>query len=146
MARRLSQDEKEFWGYILREGHAGFFNMGIPAGEGSSSEAVSPEPERYSGRISTRIAPHIHAQAAKLAEEQGISLNQYINDAIVAMNNYLLGIQRTVPVVVRAMDDYEKKVGGRSARSAGSGTMTITVPGDARVHATKGKKGDRKWS
>lgn len=116
-----------FWGGLLQAGYAGFFGMEDPDGEISSSNDNIPEAKAYNGRITTRIAPHVHAQAAKLAKEQGISLNQYINDAIIAMNYQLLGIQRTVPVMVRAMDDYEAKLGGRSAQSHNSGTMTITV-------------------
>ena len=135
-----SPDSEAFWGYMLRDGHAGFFGMEEADGEVSSSQAAAPEPGSYSGRITTRIAPHIHAQAVKLAAAQGISLNQYINDAIVAMNYQLLGIQRTVPVVVQAMDDYEKKLGSRPARN--TGTMTITVPkgsGPVRIYSKKGK-------
>lgn len=142
--RDFPQGDGAYWGYLLREGYAGFFGMEPPDGAISSSEADPSEPGSYSGRITTRIAPHVHAQAAKLAEAQGISLNQYINDAIIAMNYQLLGIQRTVPVLVRAMDDYESKV-SRPAQSTGSGTVTITVPrggGSLHIHSTK-EKGDR---
>lgn len=138
--REFSPDSEAFWGYMLRNGYGGFFGMEEADGEVSSSQATVSEPESYSGRITTRIAPHVHAQAAKLATAQGISLNQYINDAIIAMNYQLLGIQRTVPVVVQAMDDYEKKLGSRSVRS--DGAMTITVPkstGSLRVYPKKGK-------
>ena len=40
----------------------------------------------YSGKMTLRIAPHVHRKAAQLAKQEGISLNQYINDAIVSMN------------------------------------------------------------
>lgn len=43
-------------------------------------------PLKYSGKISLRLSRQTHAQAAKAAEEQGISLNQYINEAIIARN------------------------------------------------------------
>lgn len=43
-------------------------------------------PESYSGKISLRISPFTHEESSILAKEQGISLNQYFNDAIVAYN------------------------------------------------------------
>lgn len=43
-------------------------------------------PTTYSGKFTVRIAPKLHEEASKCAEKQGISLNQYVNDAIVAQN------------------------------------------------------------
>lgn len=40
----------------------------------------------YSGKLTLRIAPYVHQEAAELAKKQGVSLNQYINDAVVAQN------------------------------------------------------------
>lgn len=49
-----------------------------------------PEPtiekSNYSGKFMTRISTQVHKEAAEKAKEQGISLNQYVNDAIVAWN------------------------------------------------------------
>ena len=42
--------------------------------------------EEYSGKMTLRLAPYGHWQAAKLAEKEGISLNQYINNAVVSQN------------------------------------------------------------
>lgn len=42
--------------------------------------------ENYSGKMTLRIAPSVHMEAAMLAMREGISLNQYINDAIVNSN------------------------------------------------------------
>lgn len=67
--------------------------------------AEPQEPARYSGKITTRVSPHIHRQAAMLAAEQGISLNQYISDAIVALNNQLIGIKSAAPAVEQVVDD-----------------------------------------
>lgn len=82
----------------------------------------APEP-RYSGKITTRIAPHVHEQAAKLAEEQGISLNQYINDAIVALNSQLLGIRHVAPEIMQAAGDLRRQV---AARPSEAGTISGT--------------------
>lgn len=67
--------------------------------------AEPQEQVRYSGKITTRVSPHVHRQAAMLAAEQGISLNQYISDAIVALNNQLIGIKSAAPEVEQAVDE-----------------------------------------
>lgn len=41
---------------------------------------------RYSGKISLRLAPSEHRKAVIRAKIEGISLNQYLCDAIVARN------------------------------------------------------------
>lgn len=146
--KRPPRESDLLWGDLLQEGYAGLFGIEEPDSEVSRSSGDIPEEKVYNGRITTRIAPHVHAQAAKLAKEQGISLNQYISDAIVAMNYQLMGIQRTVPVVVQAMDDYEAKLGGRSAQSRSSGTVTITVspgPHSKRNLSVKGREG-KPWT
>ncbi len=98
----------------------------------ASLSAFLPE-ARYSGKITTRIAPHIHEQAAKLAEEQGISLNQYINDAIVALNNQLLGVKRAAPALTTTVEKLCQKLQEQPSRSATqsgtiSGTFCYTLP------------------
>ena len=42
--------------------------------------------QTYSGKLTLRVAPSVHERAAYLAKKDGISLNQYINDAVVAYN------------------------------------------------------------
>lgn len=42
--------------------------------------------EEYSGKMTLRLAPFVHMQAAHLAQQEGISLNQYINNAVVSQN------------------------------------------------------------
>lgn len=37
----------------------------------------------YSGKVALRMSPAIHKKAVKAAKREGISLNQFINDAIV---------------------------------------------------------------
>ena len=43
-------------------------------------------PSEYSGKMTLRISPMVHGQAAMFAKQEGISLNQYINDAVVSRN------------------------------------------------------------
>lgn len=40
----------------------------------------------YSGKLTLRTAPNVHRMAALFAKMEGISLNQYINDALVSQN------------------------------------------------------------
>jgi len=48
-------------------------------------KAMGKEPEKpYSGRIVLRMKSSLHGLAAEKAEEQGISLNEFINRAISA--------------------------------------------------------------
>ncbi len=42
--------------------------------------------EDYSGKMTIRISSRVHMYAAQRAKQEGISLNQYINNAIVAQN------------------------------------------------------------
>ncbi len=42
--------------------------------------------EDYSGKLTLRLAPYIHMQAAQYARNEGISLNQYISNAVVSQN------------------------------------------------------------
>lgn len=39
--------------------------------------------ESFSGKFTARVSPAVHRIAAEQAKKQGISLNQYVNDAIV---------------------------------------------------------------
>lgn len=48
---------------------------------------VPVEPTReYSGKLTVRIAPAVHRDAAELAKAEKVSLTQYISDAIVNWN------------------------------------------------------------
>ena len=40
----------------------------------------------YSGKMTLRLAPFVHMQAAIFAQQEGISLNQYISNAVVSQN------------------------------------------------------------
>ena len=45
----------------------------------------------YSGKLTLRLSPREHELAARQAHRQGISLNQYISDAIVAYSHESAG-------------------------------------------------------
>jgi len=42
--------------------------------------------EEFSGKMTLRLAPFVHRQAVHFAKMEGISLNQYINNAVVGQN------------------------------------------------------------
>ena len=49
-------------------------------------EPIEEKSCEYSGRILVRMSPKVHELASACAREEGISLNQYVNDAIVEKN------------------------------------------------------------
>lgn len=132
--------DDSFWGYLPDDDT--LFTL--------FSKYDAPQEPKYSGRISTRIAPNIHKQAAELAAEQGISLNQYISDAIVAMNYQLLGIQKTVPVMERAMASYRRKLNAQTAQTVSESRLHTedvspeTVQAYIQYNFRKPTRGDKK--
>lgn len=52
-------------------------------------EKIIKAEKTYSGKIALRVSPLVHEEAMELAKELGISLNQYINDALVTYNTTL---------------------------------------------------------
>ena len=52
--------------------------------------AIPPVPveatQEYSGKLTVRIAPGVHREAAQIAKAEKVSLTQYISDAIVNWN------------------------------------------------------------
>lgn len=73
------------------------FDLEIP-------EIPVEEMELYSGKFTVRMAAHVHKTATELAKKQGVSLNQYVNEAIVAQNASLISSAALLPCVERAME------------------------------------------
>ena len=46
--------------------------------------------QEYSGKLTLRVSSSVHKKAAMLAKREGISLNQYINDAVTSYNSELM--------------------------------------------------------
>jgi len=62
--------------------------------------------ESYSGNFTVRVSPSVHQAASEEAKKQGISLNQYVNDAIVEKNTkslYEEGIKKGLEVVKQSI-------------------------------------------
>ncbi|MBR2490790.1 MAG: toxin-antitoxin system HicB family antitoxin [Ruminiclostridium sp.] len=81
----------------------------------------------YSGKFTVRVSPYVHKVAVEMAKKENISLNQYVNDAIVAQNARLETIEYIVPKVKEAVDTLKRFIfespqthsrGNQSIRSA----------------------------
>lgn len=83
---------------------------------------VEPLPE-YSGKFTVRVSRRTHEEAAKMAKKDGVSLNQYVNDAIVSyntrrsMDSRMERMFRTV--IVNATRDMEYGIGNLVTGNSG---------------------------
>jgi predicted HicB family RNase H-like nuclease len=89
------------------------FNIPIPP------IPVEQLPE-YSGKFTVRVSPQVHQQAAELAKKQSISLNQYINDAIVAKNRELLVVGYITPSIQNFISSIRGKLFETTSMSGNS--------------------------
>lgn len=78
-----------------------------------------------SGKLTLRVAPHIHQEAAELAKKQGVSLNQYINDAIVAQNARISTINYLVPEVKQAFRFIKELISAPSETYTNGSASTV---------------------
>ena len=62
----------------------------------------------YSGKFTVRVSPAAHQEAAFYAQKEGVSLNQYVSDAIVAQNARFNTIDRIVPEIKNAIEKVQK--------------------------------------
>lgn len=62
--------------------------------------------EDYSGKFMVRVSPLVHEEASKNAKRQGISLNQYVNNAIVATNTATTALDAIKPVISEVREMY----------------------------------------
>lgn len=89
--RELENNENE-WLLAAKE-----YSIAIP------EVPVEPEAE-YSGKFTVRVSPHVHRTASEMAKQQGISLNQYVNDAIVSQNAAISTTGYIIPKVKEAFN------------------------------------------
>lgn len=69
----------------LEENELEWLDMAKTNGFDVPKEAPRSE-SHFSGRVSLRMSPHVHEIAKENADTQGISLNQYLCDAVVYYN------------------------------------------------------------
>ena len=67
-------------------------------------------PQEYSGKISLRMSPYVHKTASEYAKQQNISLNQYINEAIVAKNTLHSSVNYIGPELINLVDNIKRSV------------------------------------
>lgn len=82
----------------------------------------------FSGKFTVRIAPHVHQRAAELAKTQGVSLNQYVNDAIVAQNSCISTIASVMPVVSESIKHIRLLAFANTSESDAHNKMSLSLP------------------
>lgn len=65
--------------------------------------------QEYSGKLTLRVSPAVHRKAALLAKKEGISLNQYLNDAIVAQNSERSTVNYVSQGVTNMLDQLKRR-------------------------------------
>jgi len=80
----------------------------------------------FSGKLTLRVAPYVHREAAELAKRQNISLNQYINDAIVAQNARVSTIEHITPEVKKAVRYIKELMSIPSESFSGRSSSVLT--------------------
>lgn len=80
----------------------------------------------YSGKFTVRVSPAVHQEAAELAKKQNISLNQYVNDAIVAQNSRLSTIGYIAPEIKDTVASFKQLTFSRPATFSNGSTSINT--------------------
>ena len=84
-------------------------------------EPINP----FSGKFTVRVAPYVHKAAAEIAKKQGVSLNQYVNDAIVAQNSSIASTNSVMPYVAEAINKVKMLTLGAFTESNTTNNSTI---------------------
>ena len=91
----------------------------------------------YSGKFTVRVSPYVHRMAAELAKKNNISLNQYVNDAIVAQNAAFSTTDYIIPKVKEVIKSLSMVIDSSLSMQTNQGLQVYTI------HSTKSKP-DRK--
>lgn len=84
--------------------------LAIAAEHGLEIPSNEPRPRKqYSGKFMTRISPAAHATAAAYAMADGISLNQYVSDAISYYNGHNEHVSMTSNIVSIDFNHIDRK-------------------------------------
>lgn len=87
--------------------------------------------DNYSGKFTVRIAPFVHQEASKFAESQGVSLSQYVSDAIVAQNSRLSTIGYISPEVKKAVSEIRESTAALSSSSGQTKIIDLKLFGSS---------------
>lgn len=69
---------------------------------------------QMSGKFTVRVSPYVHQEAVEFAKKSEISLNQYVNDAIVSQNARFRDISYIAPEVKKIIRDASTMAYGSS--------------------------------
>lgn len=79
----------------------------------------------FSGKFTIRVSPHVHEEASKIAKNQNISLNQYVNDAIVAQNSRYTTLEYIAPEIKSTISTIKALLDTYTTISRGKNHTTI---------------------
>lgn len=80
--------------------------------------------EEYSGKFTVRLSPFEHRRAVEQAKRQGLSLNQYVCNAII---NYSAE-ERTADYISGTVEAIAQDIGKRSLSATSYSTTTVFMP------------------
>lgn len=83
--------------------------------------------QEYSGKLTLRVSPTVHKQASLIAKREGISLNQYINDAIVARNSEISTINYVSKRVSSIVDQLSRHFMKYETKSSSDAVLTYSL-------------------
>ena len=91
-------------------------------------ELPIPEPSvenmsEYSGKFMTRVSPKVHKEAVEHAKKEGLSLNQYVNNAIVTMN----ASKTTIGAIGEILNDFKEMLGNEIVEAYGYNTIQYSL-------------------
>lgn len=97
---------------------------------GTSIPIVPIEPvQEYSGKLTLRVSPSVHKQAALIAKKEGVSLNQYLNDAIVSKNSEMCTVGYISQNLIGLKAQIEKRFFRIQTLSANKGEGSFSLKG-----------------
>lgn len=83
--------------------------------------------QEYSGKLTLRVSSSVHKKAAMLAKREGISLNQYINDAVTSYNSELMSASYISDRIIGIVDQIKGKF-LNSVSVSNEGSTTVVFP------------------
>lgn len=81
----------------------------------------------YSGKFTVRVSPYVHRMAAELAKKNSISLNQYVNDAIVAQNAAFSTTDYIIPKVKEVIKALNMVIDSSLSMQTNQGLQVYTI-------------------
>lgn len=77
----------------------------------------------YSGKFMTRVSPKVHKEAVENAKKEGLSLNQYVNNAIIVANTS----KTTIGAIGEILNDFKEMLGNGIVEAYGYNTIQYSL-------------------